>query len=124
MAAAGDDLRKALHERRLKLAEYAGSDTVVELTQLFQARTPALLATLREAVRTADVKQVQATAHALKGSSANIGATEMSKACAELETLARAGGLDNATALVAHIDREYEHVLAILPELPPLPPDV
>lgn len=50
-------------------------------------------AAVRRALAGADISTVEAAAHRLKGSAANVGALELADACAELERAARTGHL-------------------------------
>ena len=53
-------------------------------------------------------------AHALKGSSANMGATRLVTICEELEAAGRSGKLENAVVLAEHLEAEYGRVRTAL----------
>ena len=57
------------------------------------------LAQLSSALLSADVDQVRAEAHTIRGASANIGALQVHAVALELETLAQGGGLEGCAAL-------------------------
>jgi len=70
-----------------KIREYCGDDddVVPRLVELYLEDTPPRIVSLQEAVGRADVDGMKSIAHAMKGSSANIGAVKMSALCAEME---------------------------------------
>ena len=55
--------------------------------------------------------------HTLKSASANLGALEFSRLCAELESMARDGGLHDARGLWQAAQREHARVLRALRSL-------
>ena len=66
------------------------------------------------AIENQDADTVSASAHRLKSSSANWGARQMAAACQELESAARAGRLEQATAYLNTIEAELQRVLLAL----------
>ena len=74
-------------------------DIVDQLLDLFLDSTPPLLDELREAVGAGDDDALRRTAHKLKGSCQNIGATFMATLCRSIET-----GDGDAAATVAELD--------------------
>jgi CheY-like chemotaxis protein len=73
-------------------------DIVDQLLDLFLSSTPPLLEELREAVDAGDDDALRRTAHKLKGSCQNIGATFMATLCRSIET-----GEGDAAATVAEL---------------------
>lgn len=73
------------------LSEIGGdqSDFVKRMFELFDQNADPALARLEEAAGNPDLKQVADTAHALKSMAANLGATRLVAACAEVEAAAR-----------------------------------
>ena len=71
---------------------------------------PILLDRLSETFNMADVECVGKTAHALKSSSAGLGATALALMCEQVEYIARADSLDGAATLISNIRLEYEKV--------------
>jgi PAS domain S-box-containing protein len=90
------------------LRELGGDEFVLEVLDTFLADGPALLATLRRSVETADAGEARRAAHTLKSNGATIGAERFSEACRELEQRAKAGLLDDARGLVERIEREFQ----------------
>jgi len=73
----------------------------------FLERAPSTLAELRDAAARGDTPGVLAAAHAMKGTSATLGARALSERCAELEHLARAGSMPDVVARAAAIEACY-----------------
>ncbi|HEC19472.1 MAG TPA: response regulator [Gammaproteobacteria bacterium] len=93
-----DDLQNILSEE-----QYA------ELTRLFVENATKRLAELRNAAQSMDVELIEASAHSLKGSSANLGAQRLSGLCAEIVDQVRQNRLaDNLMERVAIIDEELQ----------------
>ena len=84
------------------------------LIGIYLENTPDSLETLERALTNDDCPFVQNTAHALKSSSANMGAAKLSDLCRQLETAAREANLDTGRALFAEIRSEFNIVSAAL----------
>ncbi|MBL8481841.1 MAG: Hpt domain-containing protein, partial [Rhodocyclaceae bacterium] len=68
--------------------------------QAFLDDAPVKLGAVGAAIARADANAVRLAAHALKGSSAQIGAQELSRLCREIEYAARDGHLDECADLL------------------------
>jgi two-component system sensor histidine kinase/response regulator len=90
----------------LRLQTAARPTFVRDLVARFLADAARLLATLRSAAAEADVERLREAAHALKGSSRNLGAKAVSALCEALERNAADGRLDGATELVSKVGEE------------------
>jgi signal transduction histidine kinase/DNA-binding response OmpR family regulator len=108
----GTTPRDALDRRLLdQLREDLGDTAALrEVISTFLERSPSMLTDLREAAARGDVAAVSAGAHAMKGTSATLGAHALSSLCAELERLARAGSMSEVVARVSSIEAEYGSV--------------
>lgn len=85
------------------LANMGGDEELYrEIAVLFVRDLPAQMERLRRAFELGDAKQLGVTAHSLKGSSSNIGATAVQRLAARLEELARER--DWAAAAALHVD--------------------
>src|SRR5262249_11842094 len=71
----------------------AGTDLFADLLNMFRDSTTGGLVELRQAVRDQDPKTLTMTAHTLKGSSANLGARQMTQVCRQLEILGKSGSV-------------------------------
>ena len=92
------------------LRELGDPDLLSELTEMFFDDASSRLATLRETVEGSDARSVEQIAHALKGSSGNMGARRMAAICAELEDVGASGDLSRARALLEQLEEEFGRV--------------
>ncbi len=76
-----------------------GNDLLSELIDIYLLELDDYLSAMRVAMGERDHSQLARVTHALKGSSASIGATEMAKLCAELEQMMLNAALEGADAL-------------------------
>jgi HPt (histidine-containing phosphotransfer) domain-containing protein len=72
------------------------------------------MANMREAVEQASPEALFNAAHALKSSSATLGAGSLATLCQELETMGKAGDLEDAPRKAGQLEAEYERVKAEL----------
>ncbi len=85
-----------------------------ELIGLYLEDTPVQLAALRAAVEAGRADTVKTIAHALKGSSASMGAPRMTAGCSELQEVGASGDLYRAPGLLNRLEEEFGHVRAAL----------
>ena len=69
---------------------------------------------MRAAATSNDAESIRQAAHALKSSSANVGAMAFADLCKEVELAAAAGKLDHARVLVDGLLAEHRKVLQAL----------
>ncbi len=96
------------------LRELGDQELLAELADLFLEDAPPKLEALREAIGSGDASSVGQVAHALKGSSGNMGALRMSTICAELEDAGHSGELERALVLAERLKAEYGRVRSAL----------
>ncbi len=84
-----------------------GSNPLVEVIDLFLELTPVNLVQLRQNYRDRDVTKFIRTAHALKGSCANLGAERLSNACAAVESEAEMGITHITEERLSFIENEF-----------------
>jgi len=84
------------------------------LIAIYLNNTPDSLQTLKQALDESDTTAVQLTAHTLKSSSANLGATNLSDMCRQLEAMATSGTLEGGHTLFEGIFSEFKIVSATL----------
>lgn len=65
---------------------------------------------LEKALQGSDMDALRRTAHSLKGSCGNVGATSLQEACAKLENCARHGEQDELPALVTNVSSQLRLV--------------
>ena len=103
------------------LRQMAGSKANEFLTKIIDnyfEETPQLLSAMKEAVTTEDPDALAYAAHKLRSASANLGATNLSLLCKELEALGRAGSTLGGLPLISQIETVYEAVkLALRQEI-------
>lgn len=81
-------------------------DLVVELIDLYLADTPRRVAAMHAALANSDDRLLARGAHALKGSSSTLGATQVAESCTELELLARAASLQRFAVVLDRLVQE------------------
>src|SRR5205085_45848 len=79
-----------------------------DLFDLFLSDTAMVLTTLHTALEDGDTVQLCLAADKLEGSSATIGALDMSRLCLEVQVAVRAHRLDRARALLDRLDEMFE----------------
>lgn len=89
-------------------------DDFEKLVIAFDEDNRKLLDAIEEFIQSDDADAVARQLHSLKGASANIGASELSATCQQLEQEARSGDLSNATQLLADIRSQFEDAVHIL----------
>jgi two-component system, sensor histidine kinase and response regulator len=72
---------------------------------------------VQAALKQGNTQALGEAAHALKSSSANVGAQELSVAYQEMERLARADQIDNARTLFERVRQEQERAVQTIDEL-------
>ena len=90
---------------------------VKEICGIFVADTPNRLAELDAGLANNDVGGFVRAAHSIKGSAANIGATQLGAAAAQLETESKTTPLPGLTARIDAVKAEYARVEAELRKL-------
>ena len=83
---------------------------VNQLIDLYLVESVSLSTAVAEAIARNDAPALARAAHSLRGSAGAIGATRVAELSAELETLARGGGVDGSAALLAALEDESTHV--------------
>ncbi len=97
-----------------RLREFGDEEFLDKLAGLFLEDTISLLEALRKAIGVGDAPSVKRVAHALKGSSENMGALKMSTICAELQDVGDSGELERAPVLVERLEAEFGRVRTAL----------
>lgn len=92
-------------------------DALTLVIDAFLEDAPGLLETLRGALASGDFSTAEKTAHRLKGSSANLGATLLSASFERLETLAREGDAELCREQLAQVETAYRAAKEELEEI-------
>jgi len=85
-------------------------DMLASLINLYLAESPKLVDELKRAAGAGDAREMARVAHSLKSCSANVGAMALSRSCAELVTVAKAGNAAEARRMVATLESEHASV--------------
>jgi CheY-like chemotaxis protein len=88
-----------------------------ELVGLFKNECPGMAAEMRRAIDERDVRTLARSAHTLRGSSSNLGATAVAEAAMELEKLARSEELEGAGEQFKVLENEIERLFSELESL-------
>ena len=92
-----------------------GSGDLVERVVLaYLENSVRLIADLQSAVASSDADSVRTNAHALKSSSANVGALNLANLCKQMEDKGREENLSDTDILQRRIQQEYERAVAAL----------
>ncbi len=81
-------------------------DVVTEFIDVFLEDLPTRIDRIRKAVGSKSPTEIKSSAHALKGSSASVGAVLVSGLCAQLEAIGRAGSNEGTQELLRAIEPE------------------
>ena len=93
-----------------RLRKFGGGKLLGEMIALFLHAAPERISAARLGLSSNDVKATEMALHALKSSSAQLGALRMQRLCERGEKIARAGSLDNVAALVQNLEEEFPRV--------------
>lgn len=89
-------------------------DFVAHVINLYLVESPKLIEKLKLAADAADVTGIASAAHTLKSSSANLGATTLTRLCDDIQASARTAGTNEASKLVERVETEFACVQAAL----------
>jgi CheY-like chemotaxis protein/HPt (histidine-containing phosphotransfer) domain-containing protein len=89
-------------------------DPLAELVELFLADTPGRIAQLRTAVETRVAQDLEASAHSLKGSAGNLGASTIEASCLHLMQHARSSNFGAAESIVKLVEEDFAKVKPLL----------
>jgi HPt (histidine-containing phosphotransfer) domain-containing protein len=93
-----------------RLKRFGGGKLLGEMISLFLGAAPERIQAARAALEANDVKATEMALHALKSSSAQLGALRMQRLCEQGENIARAGSLENVAVLVRNLEEEFPRV--------------
>ena len=105
--------RQRLDELRNLLTD-GKAEVLARVIDVYLLESPKLVHALKQAVGAADARQIERCAHSLKSCSANVGASMLSRHCAELEASARRGETVEAGKLFGKIETEHGCVQSAL----------
>jgi HPt (histidine-containing phosphotransfer) domain-containing protein len=88
-----------------------------EITEIFLAEYPALIADTRDAIEKQDAAKLEHSAHTLKGSVSNFGADAATNAAYQLEVLGRRRSLDQAPDALRELETQFAALAPALASL-------
>lgn len=93
---------------------FGDREEVRDLFDEFFAELPARLEALRTGIITLSIDEVNHAAHALKGSSVSLGATQVTETARQIEESARTSTLDGSTVSLERLEAELAALRAWL----------
>lgn len=107
--AVSDPLDPDRWEKLVALQKAVGRDDFLqELVSLFLRDAPQRLSALRDATEKSDAGAAERSAHSLKGSSSNVGATRLAALAAEAERSANQGDFEAVRELYPRLESEID----------------
>jgi len=100
----------AVDERIIQELREEGGDLLADLVGMFVEEVPGQLTKLEAALRKGDTGATRLTAHTLKGTAGNFGASQMQTLASAIEMKARDGALDGALAIFVQLRTECARV--------------
>lgn len=98
-----------------RLRRWGGERLVRDMVALFLTQVPERLAAVRQALRQGDISEAERAAHALRSSSAQLGAVRMEVLCAQAERCAAQGDVGAIPASIDQLEREFVRFVEWLP---------
>ncbi len=97
-----------------RLREIGDAAFLKDVFSAFESDTAKRLAAMREMLATGDVTGLKRAAHTIKGSSLNVGATNLTATSLQLEQMAGAGKLEGAGEQITRMEEEFKRVVVEL----------
>lgn len=99
-----------------ELKEIMGEDLEM-LLSTYVEDTQQKIEQLKLEINEDNADSIRRTAHSIKGSSKNVGATELADWCQQMETAARDGDLQDADSQLANIEISFQNVCQAIQSL-------
>jgi CheY-like chemotaxis protein len=93
-----------------RVAQLGGAELVGQLVALYTEQMRERIGAAQSAARDGDTDTLAALAHAMKSSSAQLGATDLAATCESMETAAERGDRSEASAQLEVIQRQFDAV--------------
>jgi two-component system sensor histidine kinase/response regulator len=116
LAARGPAKAAAALDRRVldQLSTLLKPERLARAINFYLVESPKLIQKLKQAAAASDAPEIVRSAHSLKSSSANLGASVLSRYCEDIEASARRADAEEACKLFAKIETEYGCVQSAL----------
>ena len=99
---------------KIEILQQTKAGLVDELIDIYIDEAPRRISAIREAAGSDDARGLAASAHALRSSSGNVGATRVAEICGSLEAIGRGGGTVGAPELTDQLMVEYARAMRAL----------
>jgi len=109
-SAGAPELRPLDPDALSRLERFGGEKLLREMIALYLESAPERLAAAEAACAAGDAAGAENAMHSLKSSSAQLGASRLSRLCGEGEILSRSGTLSGVSEIVASGKEEYARV--------------
>ena len=100
-------LDRSVLDRIRALQQPNTPSVLAQVIDIYLEDSPEMIEALKQALYGGDMDVLTETAHSLKSSSANLGASRLSSLCKELELRGKTGNHEDLAALVERIDAEF-----------------
>lgn len=97
-----------------RLREIGDVAFLKDVFSAFESDTARRLVSMREMLATGDVTGLKRAAHTIKGSSLNVGASNLTACSLQLEQMAGSEKLEGAAELITRIEEEFKRVVVEL----------
>lgn len=95
-------------ERIRALQKPGKADVLLKIIDAYLENTPVIIEKVRQGIQLGDAETIFQAAHALKSSSASLGANDLADICRQLEAMGKEGNLLSAFEKMDILDFEYE----------------
>jgi HPt (histidine-containing phosphotransfer) domain-containing protein len=109
-----DAINPAALDAIRKLPGPNGPSLADKVIRAYLADAPIQLVKLHRALKEADAEALRKVSHAMKSSSANVGAEHLAGKCKHLEEMGRAGNVQEAASVLMAAELEFERVTVAL----------
>jgi histidine phosphotransfer protein HptB len=99
-----------LLKRLRELEQETDFEFVLELIDIYLSEGPKQIQAISSAVESRNLQSLMVTAHTLKGSSLNLGATDLGALCLKLELIGREAQTIPSGTNTSEIEQEFERV--------------
>lgn len=101
---------------------YGDLDMVKTILETYTAQLPSSMHTLKTALESGSREEARHKAHALRGTSANVGAEILMDMAAKMEESIFHGDMDTAAAIFPELEKKAYHLIRILKDKKMIPP--
>jgi HPt (histidine-containing phosphotransfer) domain-containing protein len=112
------NLETKVLDRETALERIGGDESLLrEIARLFLDDYPNLIREIRGAIASCDAKEIERSAHSLKGAVANFAAESAFQAAWALEQIGRSGNLENSATALQQLEDEFAALRPALEDL-------